>query len=337
MSDTVLAAVSTRGEDATMIVDSTTTRGANLADSRFDLSLFQALNDEYADRPLVPKPRKFTPSALMDQANRRAKAIGGRVELTGRRVLEVGCGRGHLGDVLADAHGCTYTGVDIVDYPEWADPSAAGVAFERLDISTEPSDDLGEFDVVVSMAVLEHVVHPYSMLKAMYERLRPGGVAYLAANLYRGPKASHRYREVFFPWPHLLFGDNVWREFYRTVHGRENTLAWVNKLTYAEYLTYFDLIGFQSRKVWLTDAIFDAEFYARFEDVLSAYPVFDLSHDFVYAVLERPVQPLTPTGENLQQLHRENARLCAEVAALRASTSWRVTAPLRRLSKALGR
>jgi len=305
-------------------------------DTKFDLDLFLALNHEYADRPLVPRPRQFFPEALEQQADRRATAIGRRLELTGRRVLEVGCGRGHLGKVLADTHRCTYTGIDIVAYSEWTDLSGPQVTFHRRDISSEPSDDLGEFDVIVSMAVLEHVVHPYSMLTAMYDRLRPGGVAYVAANLYRGPKASHRYRDVFFPWPHLLFGSRVWRDFYRTVHNREETFAWVNKLTYSQYLDYFDLIGFIRKKVWLTKSTFDHEFYERFEGTLSAYPVFDLSHDFVYAVLERPTLSRPPVRDP-RQLQAENRRLHEELVALKSSRSWRITAPLRRLSRALGR
>ena len=36
-----------------------------------------------------------------------------------------------------------------------------------------------------------------------------GGLAWIKAN--RGPKASHRYRWVNFPWPHLLFTDEVFR------------------------------------------------------------------------------------------------------------------------------
>jgi hypothetical protein len=175
------------------------------------------------------------------------------------------------------------------------------------------------------------------MLKAMFERLRPGGVAYLAANLYRGPKASHCYRQVYFPWPHLLFGDDVWRAFYRKAHDRDETFSWVNKLTYAQYLTYFDMLGFRQKTVWLTPSTFDADFYARFEDVLSRYPRFDLSHDFVYAVLERPEVPIRGAEVERRQLRTEVERLDRELTAMRESTSWRVTAPLRAVTKRLGR
>jgi 2-polyprenyl-3-methyl-5-hydroxy-6-metoxy-1,4-benzoquinol methylase len=302
----------------------------------FDIDLFVELNAEYERRPLVPRPRAMDSASLTDQAVRRARSIAKRVDVRGRRVLEVGCGRAHLGPELSDRFGAAYVGIDVVEYDTWSD-DRSDVTLVRRDISTEDSDDLGQFDVIVSLAVLEHVVHPHSMLKSMFERLRPGGVAYLAANLYRGPKASHRYRQVYFPWPHLLFGDEVWREFYRKVHDRDETFSWVNKLTYAQYLTYFDMLGFRQRKVWLTPSTFDADFYARFEDVLSRYPRFDLSHDFVYAVLERPEVPTPAAETERRQLRAQAERLNRELAAIRRSTSWRVTAPLRAVTKRRGR
>jgi 2-polyprenyl-3-methyl-5-hydroxy-6-metoxy-1,4-benzoquinol methylase len=318
------------------VTESSRIRSADRPTPAFDLDLFMALNEEYASKPLVPAPPRKDAESLTDQAVRRANTIAGRVDLQGARVLEVGCGRGHLGPVLAHRHGAQYVGVDIVEYETWSEDRPAVRTICR-DISAEAAEDLGEFDVVVSIAVLEHVVHPHSMLEAMYERLRPGGVAYLAANLYRGPKASHRYRQVYFPWPHLLFGDDVWREFYRSVHNRDETFSWVNKLTYAQYLMYFDMIGFRKRKVWLTSSTFDADVYERFADVLSRYPCFDLSHDFVYAVLERPEAPLADPEIQRQRLRADLERLEGELTGIRTSTSWRLTAPLRAARRRFGR
>ncbi len=302
---------------------------------RFDLGLFLELNGEYESKPLVPRPRTMDTASLTDQADRRANRIAKQFDLSGRRVLEVGCGRAHLGDVLTDRFGAEYVGVDIAEYDTWAD-ARSDLTLVRRDISDEPSGDLGEFDVIISLAVLEHVVHPHAMLNAMFERLRPGGVAYVVANLYRGPKASHRYRQVYFPWPHLLFGDDVWREFYRTVHGRDETFSWVNKVTYAEYLTYFNALGFRQRRVWLTPSTFDAGFYERFDDVLSRYPRFDLSHDFVHAVLERP-SDTTRAATGRKRPPTEVERLNAELAAIKRSRSWRLTAPLRDFGRRIGR
>jgi 2-polyprenyl-3-methyl-5-hydroxy-6-metoxy-1,4-benzoquinol methylase len=309
----------------------------SMAGRRFDLNLFLELNHEYHESPVVPRPRSMDDASLSDQAVRRAASISRRVPIDNKRILEIGCGRAHLGRELAERHKADYVGVDVSEYDTWQTQAGPRVRLIRRDLSTEPSSDLGKFDVIVSLAALEHVVHPYSMLQAIYQRLRPGGVAYLAANLYRGPKASHRYRQVYFPWPHLLFSDDVWREFYRRVHNRDETFAWVNKITYAQYLTYFDRIGFEQSKVWLSPSTFDAEFYARFEEVLSAYPIFDLSHDFVYAVLCRPRQDGTNSANATGEVRAEIERLSREIDALRSSRSWRITAPLRKVSRLIRR
>ena len=134
----------------------------------------------------------------------------------------------------------------------------------------------------------------------------------------------------------MLFGDDVWREFYRKVHDRDETFSWVNKLTYAQYLMYFDTLGFRQRKVWLTESTFDAPFYERFEDVLSRYPRFDLSHDFVHAVLERP-RNATRSATGHRRPRTEVERLNSELAAIKRSKSWRLTAPMRVVGRRLGR
>ena len=45
--------------------------------------------------------------------------------------------------------------------------------------------------------------------------LKPGGLQWIRANLWAGPQASHRYRDIYFPWPHHLFSDAVIAEWGR--------------------------------------------------------------------------------------------------------------------------
>jgi hypothetical protein len=40
--------------------------------------------------------------------------------------------------------------------------------------------------------------------------------------------------------------------------------------------------------VRVSDPIFDEDLYTRFEEVLGAYPKWDLSHDVIFAILVRP-------------------------------------------------
>lgn len=255
---------------------------------RFDVDLFIELNEAYRSRPLVPAAKKMSqPAWKADQGQKRATTLQKSYDIRGRRVLEIGCGRGDLALALARDLDCDVTGVDICQYAEWSERNSPRLHLRKIDITAEDFSSLGTFDFIYAFAVWEHIKHPYNALASAYKLLRPGGRMYMSANLYRGPKASHRYREVFFPWPHLLFSDDVFAEFYEKKHGKVNYPAWVNKLVAAEYLHYFSSIGFTVDKTWYNITPIDEPFYQRFADVLERYPRFDLERDFIHVDLRR--------------------------------------------------
>ncbi len=258
---------------------------------KFNLELFEQLNEEYRHQPLVRRPRKFLPSNLELEASKRLKDLEPKFNIHGKRVLEIGCGRGHAVAEFARSYGCRATGIDIKEYAEWDRLNSPSIRFIKSDISTVDIS-IGPFDIIVSFVVLEHVKHPFSALKNAFDLLAPGGSMYLTANLYRGPKASHRYRQVFFPWPHLLFSNQVFKEFYQKHHkkiaDRVFEPAWLNKLVAAQYLLYFNLIGFETVEVSYAMTAIDQPFYNRFEKILSSYPIFDLERDFIKAHIRKP-------------------------------------------------
>jgi SAM-dependent methyltransferase len=231
---------------------------------------------------LVPTHRNASaPDALTTQAQRRTQQLAKLIDLEGKRVLELGRGRGLMARVLAEEYGCDAHGLDVRPYDEWdGDPR-----FHQGDIA-DPPTGLGQFDVIVSFAVWEHVEHPYTALERQRELLAEDGICYLYANLYRGPKASHRYRDIYFPWAHLLFSEDVFTDFYAK-QGIHRTAAWVNKLVYAQYSDYFDRIGYGVHKTWPSKPWWDEAFYQRFEWVLGRYPRWDLQHDFIHALLTK--------------------------------------------------
>ena len=136
--------------------------------------------------------------------------------------------------------------------------------------------------------MFEHVIHPHATLRSLHGILKPGGLAWISANLYRGPRASHRYRHVNFPFPHLLFEDEVFRDFFRRRGLPEQASSWVNRLSWAEYENHFRRLGFRIRALQFRETELDEEFYARFESVLGRYPRWDLTKDFFQVVLEKP-------------------------------------------------
>ena len=249
---------------------------------KYDLALFQQLNHEYRDRKLVPSPRKHDSSAAAERGSRRASSLIRRFAPF-YSVLEIGCGRGDVIRALVNQEPQLIgEGCDIVSYEEWERPCPTNLVFSQTDLAEgQLPTSTPMFDFIYSLAVFEHVQHPYSMLRAIKSIVAPGGKIYLEANLYRGPKASHRYREVFFPWPHLLFSDDIFEDYYRSIGREPKRPAWVNQLSVGDYLNYFNLLGLQIEKISFDTTPIDEEFYSRFEDRLSRIPRFDLERDFL--------------------------------------------------------
>lgn len=90
----------------------------------------------------------------------------------GDRVLEVGCGQGHLTKALA-AQGVDIVGVD-------ANPQAAEVSGSDL-VQCMPAESLlfddASFDVVVSVHAIEHIPDLTQAMSEIARVLRPGGRA----------------------------------------------------------------------------------------------------------------------------------------------------------------
>lgn len=280
---------------------------------KFDLELFEQLNAEYASKPSHRSPRENDRSSVQRRGEERATWLSTRFGVRGKRCLEVGCGRGEVVRALAAQHGCEAIGVDISEYDAWATPQPTGASLSKRDISVDPSVDLGKFDLVYSFSVWEHIKHPREALEAVKRLAKRGGDIYISANLHRGTQASHRYGEVFFPWPHLLFKDEVFEAFYEKRGLKGKRAAWVNRWTAAEYLLTFKELGLSVLDCSYSRTPIDEAFYTRFEDLLSRYPRVDLERNFIKVHLRH--KPLwRRVGQRL--LDAEPAALSARVGHL---------------------
>jgi SAM-dependent methyltransferase len=259
----------------------------------YDLALFEELEAEYASRP-TKKPVPRDPESRQEKARKRLTTMERElgVPMAGARVLELGCGHGWQTRFLVEIGGASEAvGVDIRSYPAWTETSGLdGVRLVEADMATEPVVPDGSLDLLVSSVVFEHVNRPVAMLAAVKAALRPGGKAWLHFNLYRGPAASHRYNEVHFPWPHLLFEDHVCVEWYAKHTGTPRPFAWVNHLTLAEYLAVAGELGLEVELCRRRVTPIDLGFYQRFQSKLGRYPALDLETDFATLVLRRPAE-----------------------------------------------
>jgi 2-polyprenyl-6-hydroxyphenyl methylase / 3-demethylubiquinone-9 3-methyltransferase len=104
-----------------------------------------------------------------------------RYPLEGKTALDVGCGAGLLCEPLARM-GATVTGVDAA--PEnikaakaHATQSGLAIDYRAGEISGQ---GLGQFDVVTSMEVIEHVTDPAAFVGELTRHLKPDGLLMLS-------------------------------------------------------------------------------------------------------------------------------------------------------------
>lgn len=95
---------------------------------------------------------------------------------TAKKIIDIGCGKGELGEQVKAARQAEVWGLEI-------DPASAKVAETRLDkvltgdiVALLPQLPDNYFDVIIFCDVLEHIVDPFSLLNEIKKKLTPGGV-----------------------------------------------------------------------------------------------------------------------------------------------------------------
>lgn len=126
----------------------------------------------------------FQLPSLTDKSNSRGLVFGAIVP--GSHVLDVGCDTGRFGEILREQKQCIVDGVEPCAH-------AAKSASERLDrIFIQPVENEQSFagfenyDAILFLDVLEHLVDPWSVLKGANKALRPGGSIHVVV-----PNISH--------------------------------------------------------------------------------------------------------------------------------------------------
>jgi len=119
--------------------------------------------------------------------------IDGLAGLTGKRVLDIGCGGGILSDSMA-RKGADVTGIDLsvkalrVAQLHALEAGTANVSYKEISAEAMALEQPGEFDVVTCMEMLEHVPDPASVVRACSTLVKPGGWVFFST-LNRNAKA----------------------------------------------------------------------------------------------------------------------------------------------------
>lgn len=258
---------------------------------KYDINLFEQLNEEYTKKPIMKSFTQYTDDYQFMEAKARLQNLNKIIALKGKRVLEIGCGGGYVCRKLYDDYECIVTGIDIYKSEVWSRlQKDEKVEFLVIDLSKENPFKQKEFDLIISYVTFEHIRHPYTVLCECNKILKDDGVIFIQANQYRSAVASHLYRNVYFPYPHLLFSEDVIID-YCLKNGVEmewiERFFYINKLTYSHYKEYFSILKFNIDYEKLYLRPLDVDFYNRFREKLELYPVFDLKLDFFDVLLSK--------------------------------------------------
>jgi 2-polyprenyl-6-hydroxyphenyl methylase/3-demethylubiquinone-9 3-methyltransferase len=122
----------------------------------------------------------------------RLDYIRQRATLSGKTVLDVGCGGGILAESMALA-GADVTAIDMAPKPlavARLHQAESGTSVNYLQSTAEDlaADRPGQFDVVTCLEMLEHVPAPHTVIAACRELVKPGGNVFFST-INRNPKS----------------------------------------------------------------------------------------------------------------------------------------------------
>ena len=113
--------------------------------------------------------------------------------LSGKRVLDIGCGGGILADSMA-RRGADVLGIDLaakalkVARLHALEAATANVEYREIAAEALAAEEPAAFDVVTCMEMLEHVPEPASIVEACATLVKPNGWVFFST-IHRSPKA----------------------------------------------------------------------------------------------------------------------------------------------------
>ena len=118
--------------------------------------------------------------------------IDRHANVSGKIVLDIGCGGGILSESMAQ-HGAVVTGIDLSDKALGVArlhllESGSKVDYQKISAEELAAQNSNRFDIVTCMEVLEHVPNPASTIAACAALVKPGGHVFFST-INRNAKA----------------------------------------------------------------------------------------------------------------------------------------------------
>lgn len=118
--------------------------------------------------------------------------INAKAAISGKKVLDVGCGGGILSESMARI-GANVKGIDLADKALkiahlHSLESGIKIDYECIAVEALAAREPASYDVVTCMEMLEHVPDPASIIQACATLVKPGGYVFFST-INRNPKA----------------------------------------------------------------------------------------------------------------------------------------------------
>lgn len=181
----------------------------------------------------------------------RLQFMTDRTPLSGKKVIDVGCGGGILSEAMAKA-GADVTGIDMGEAPlqiaqQHADDNNVKIKYQRIQAEVIAEEEAGQYDIVTCMEMLEHVPDPAAIVNACHKLVKPGGhvffstinrnpksymLAVIGAEYVLGivPKGTHDYNKFIKPSELSRWSRNVELEVKDLGGMHYNPITFIHKL-----------------------------------------------------------------------------------------------------------
>lgn len=126
-------------------------------------------------------------------------------DLKGLKVLDIGCGEGHLSDLATEYQAALSVGYDIKAQDRWNTFEPKQNRVFTTDFEAVKSH--GPFDIVLLFDVIDHVQgeSPANLIFKAHQVLAPEGKVYMRCHPFMARHATHLYHAINKAYVHLVF------------------------------------------------------------------------------------------------------------------------------------